>query len=790
MRFLMLVSFVFASSTAFAFDDWASFRGTDGKGVASKGVEIGGTGSLGLKVRWKKKLGSGYSSVVVADSSVVTMYCDDNSDYVISLSAQSGDVNWQVKVGESFKGENGSFNGPISTPLIYRGKVYALDPGGKLVCLSLKDGTEVWTKDLVKDFKSTKPMYGFATSPIAVGDLLVLQTGARDGSLAGIDLESGAVRWKTTTDSINSQTPVAMSLEGTPVVLAAGGKFLSGVDAVDGTKLFEFEHNGGNGSAMVPVVSTDNSVVLTLDDSFSKAVTLNPVDQNQVNVSERWQERSIKNTYNVPVLCNGNLFAYSTRILTCVDPETGKPRWKSRKPGDGFLIGVGNMIVVNTKKGTLHVAKATDEKYVELGQLKLFDDLVWSLPAYSDGAIYCRSLGEIACVELIGESGLVDAAPTDSLPMGKDFRGLVDAVLKETSAEERQAIVNKYMQQQKQFPVIEGDIIQFVFQGQAKDVALAGDMFGARQERPMIRLADTDCYYYAMKLPSDQRANYVYLVDYVPQLDVKNDRKTTSSVYAGEMEFAVRLRNEKPLEMSWFAMPDWKEPAYLNGLDMQIKGTMVQHKIDASSESSDAEVYLPPGYKDGERSYPTIYVFSDPTHKTNGKLIPALEKMFESDSELEPTIVVFPIFVPFGPNQKSLAKDLIPSIDKTFRTIKDRMSRRCVGFGMMAGGALAPTVENPDLISGAVVYSPMVFDAGIRQIENALDGIQDPLDVYIEWGRFDMFNPHENWDVREIGQKLWDEFDKHAKVNIRGGMVNDSGDWASWRNRYDAFMKK
>ena len=52
-------------------------------------------------------------------------------------------------------------------------------------------------------------------------------------------------------------------------------------------------------------------------------------DADRIEVSEEWQNRSIRNTYNVPALSDGSLFAYSTRILTCVDPETGNARWKS-----------------------------------------------------------------------------------------------------------------------------------------------------------------------------------------------------------------------------------------------------------------------------------------------------------------------------------------------------------------------------------------------------------------------------------------------------------------------------
>ena len=103
-------------------------------GVSENGSVLASSDSVGLNVRWKKKLGSGYSSVVVAGDNVVTMYCDAEHDYLVCIDAKNGETRWQVETGPMYKGENGSFDGPISTPLIHRGLVYALDPAGLLIC--------------------------------------------------------------------------------------------------------------------------------------------------------------------------------------------------------------------------------------------------------------------------------------------------------------------------------------------------------------------------------------------------------------------------------------------------------------------------------------------------------------------------------------------------------------------------------------------------------------------------------------------------------------------------------
>lgn len=772
--------------------DWASFRGNDGLGSATPGGVLASESSIGLKQRWKRKLGSGYSSVVVSGDRVVTMYADGEHDLVICLDRKNGETVWQSPIAPAFKGENGSFDGPIATPVVHGGFVYALDPNGAFVCLALADGRQRWVRNLVDDDGAVKPLYGFATSPIMVGETLVLQTGVAEKSLAGFNPESGEVLWTATNDKIDSQSPAAMDFHGTPVVLVAGGKNLSGVDAKNGRVLFEFAHEGGNGSAMVPVPIEGDRVVLTLDDGFSKAVSLRPGNDNQIAVSEEWQNRSIKNTYNVPALRGNNLYAYSTRILTCVDPATGEARWKSREPGDGFLIVVDNHLIINTKQGSLHIARGDSEEYQPVASMDLFEDLVWSLPAYSDNAIFARSLGEIACIDIVPVNSVAPMDDDANLPVGPGFAGFLRRVYA-ADGDARSTVVDELMDSQSSFPIVEGSFVQFVYRGKGKDVAVASDMFGARQERKMEQIEGTDFFWYSTRLEDDQRASYMFLVDYVPQVDPRNNRSTTSSVYAGEMEFAVRLRNEKPLEMSWFAMPDWKEPEYLKAIPETMSGKTVTHEFESELLKSkvSCEVYLPPGYdSDAQARFRVAYIAGGPGAHELGQIDKSIDKLFTTQpGSVPPAILVFVNYPPTPEAEKSFLEEMLPSIDGTFRTIEDRAARTMAGFGFASGAAISTVVKHPELFGNAAIYSPLVFDAELDAIEKAVAAIETPLTIYLEWGRFDMFNPHENWDVRDIGGKLVQSFQSSENIDLLGGMVNDSHDWSSWRNRYTEFLK-
>lgn len=104
--------------------DWPEIRGENGVGSFSPGGALAGDEAVELKVAWKKKIGSGYSSVVVADGRVIVMYSDRDEDVVACLDSESGEKTWKKTIGSRFIGKNGSFDGPISTPAIRADRVF------------------------------------------------------------------------------------------------------------------------------------------------------------------------------------------------------------------------------------------------------------------------------------------------------------------------------------------------------------------------------------------------------------------------------------------------------------------------------------------------------------------------------------------------------------------------------------------------------------------------------------------------------------------------------------------
>ncbi|UCC68410.1 MAG: hypothetical protein JSV79_00280 [Armatimonadota bacterium] len=127
-------------------------------------------------------------------------------------------------------------------------------------------------------------------------------------------------------------------------------------------------------------------------------------------------------------------------------------------------------------------------------------------------------------------------------------------------------------------------------------------------------------------------------------------------------------------------------------------------------------IYLPPGYEEGEERYPVSYFL----HGVNGNesshneiMVPAIEEAVAAGI-IKPMIVVFPNGcedVYWGdskdgskPAETTIIRELIPHVDKTYRTIPDRRHRVIQGFSMGGYGAVEYAVKFPELFSICVSY--------------------------------------------------------------------------------------
>lgn len=561
---------------------------------------------------------------------------------------------------------------------------------------------------------------------------------------------------------------------------------LGGVRPGTGELLWSYAH-GGDGSAtgsgaVNPLAVGPDRLFLTHKGSGSTLLDLHTTD-GHVAPEEVWESRSIRSSYGVPVYHDGYLYSYSGSILTCVDVATGDRMWKSRPPGPGFPIVVNGRLVIATQEGGLHLARATPDGYDELAELALFDELIWAPPSFADGAVFVRSFGEIARVEVVAKRERPDAVAVDAVDSG--FRRFLREA---RDADDKAAVVDRYIAAQSEFPVIEDDgTVWFVYRGAgAEDVAIAGDFLGNRRAEPMLHIEGTDCYYYAATVEPESRLNYRFVVDFDTNvLDPLNPRT---------VPITMALYHDGAGESSWFAMPDWHAASHLTESSDRHRGRIDTIEIPMSEGGTrTVDVYLPPFYDTFADRHPVAHVHWGEPARRLGTMTTSLDNLI--GDTVRPTIVVFVHRKGGGFGEligggraayvRSVGEEVVPAIDERYRTAALREYRASVGYGFGGLAALDVAFSYPELFGKVAAQSPMRETVHENEVKARVTNADArAFDIWLGWGKYGTRSTLEGWSLVEWNYSLRAFFEERGYA-VMGGEVNQGPGWESWRQRND-----
>ena len=207
VRALLALLVVSTATAAAQSPDWPQWGGphrnfkSDVRGLAASWPE-GGPRKI-----WFRELGEGYSSIAAADGILYTMYRKGDRDVVVALAADTGKTIWEyeydapfviagreAEIVKEYHLERGP--GPISTPLIVGDLLFTVGGSGKLHCLERKTGRVIWKYDLIVDLNGYIRQRGYACSPLAYKDTIILPVGAVGGTLMAFNQRTGAIVWR------------------------------------------------------------------------------------------------------------------------------------------------------------------------------------------------------------------------------------------------------------------------------------------------------------------------------------------------------------------------------------------------------------------------------------------------------------------------------------------------------------------------------------------------------------------------------------------------------------------
>lgn len=377
--------------------DWPQWRGPSRNGISKETQWTSRWPAGGPRRLWGKQVGQGFSSVAVSAGRLYTMGNMANQDVVSCLQATTGKTLWQYR----YPAAAGDYPGPRATPTVHAGNVYTLSREGLALCLNAVTGKQVWRRDVGRDARAQAPGWGFASSPLIQGNLVLYNVG-RAG--VALDKKTGRIAWVSGPGTAGYSSPVPFTIvpqQRSAVAIFAGSGIVA-LNPATGSTLWQYPWNTSfDVNAADPIFSGDT---VFISSNYGKGGALLRLSGNKPSLV--WENRNMRNHFNSCVLVGGALFGNDENTLKCIDLRTGTERWRMRGMGKGGLIAAGGKLLVLTERGELVVANAAPDRFTEIARAKVLDGTCWTHPVLANGLLYCRSQeGSLVCLDLRSKVG-------------------------------------------------------------------------------------------------------------------------------------------------------------------------------------------------------------------------------------------------------------------------------------------------------------------------------------------------------------------------------------------------
>lgn len=379
--------------------DWPQFRGPDRNAISAETGLVDGWGEGGPKELWRVPIGAGFSGITAVGDRVFTLDSDNEREYAAAYEAGSGSRIWRTDIGGLFENDFG--NGPRSTPTYDGGALFLVASLGHLTSLDAESGELRWRRDLREDFSSPLPDWAFSSSPLVIGDSVIVEIGGtEDRTIGAFHRDTGELQWTGGSGEIAYSSPIVVPFNNVTQIVFLTKAGLSAL-STSGETLWtsEFVPELGIKPAPPVFVAPDLIFASASYDAGAKAVRM-IAEGDAIKVEDVWQHQLMRNHFNGSVEVEGHLCGFDKAFLKCIDAGTGEQTWIKRGLGKGSLIVADGKMIALSERGKLVLLEANVERPMELASHQALTGRCWTRPTLSDGVLFLRNGTEMVAFDL------------------------------------------------------------------------------------------------------------------------------------------------------------------------------------------------------------------------------------------------------------------------------------------------------------------------------------------------------------------------------------------------------
>ena len=295
---------------------------------------------------------------------------------------------------------------------------------------------------------------------------------------------------------------------------------------------------------------------------------------------------------------------------------------------------------------------------------------------------------------------------------------------------ERQVVADSFINTCKAFPYVENDsVVHFIYTGTEGSVEMAGDATQWNPNQNLNIIQGTNFWYLTKVYEADARLDYKYVTGGSNWILDPRNPKTCMGGFGPNSELRMG-GNIPPPGVQYY-------PDIPHGT---LKDTIFHSNI--LNNTRQIRVYLPPAYP-AATEYPVILFHDGLEYISLAGANNTLDYLI-AHKMINPVIAVFIPPVDRQPEYAGtkidlftsfITTELMPYIDRNYRTCKDPMKRATRGASDGGNIALYLGVKNPQCFGRIAAQSSDVINSISSALEN---GPKLKLDFYLDSGTYDI----------------------------------------------------
>ena len=404
-RRILLLVLVLASLTALVdaqrpSSDWTQWRGPNRDGAIA-GFTAPAAWPKALTQRWKTEVGPGYATPLVVGNRVYMFSRLGDNETMSALDADSGKVLWQQGYPAVFTMQSATVRhgaGPKSTPVVANGRIYSIGMTGVVTAWDAASGKTLWQKPgstLVPTFTT------HSFSPVIDGNNVIFHVGGHDkGALTAFDAATGTERWSWTGDGPGYGSPMVATIGGTRQVITITQAKVVGVDASNGTLLWEIPFAVTSTTNSLTPIVYGQTVIVSGNGRPIEAYA--PARQGAAWVAPKlWENADATMRMSNGVIVRDMLISLSTRNqgqYFALDAKSGKTLWLSepRQAAQAAIQMAGDLLFSLEDDGELVISRVTPTAAEPVTRYDLSEGETWTQPVISGNRVFIKDVSTLA----------------------------------------------------------------------------------------------------------------------------------------------------------------------------------------------------------------------------------------------------------------------------------------------------------------------------------------------------------------------------------------------------------